>query len=124
MANVLKDFGELLENNIPGFIAVSILDIYKGINYYSKKKANSDYDIDLDSNYILEMVRARLNGIEATHQNQKIDDITITLSSQFHIINISKDHNYMFYLVVDAAEANLTMTKALLHKFKKSVNVG
>ncbi|WP_428223631.1 hypothetical protein [Flavobacterium sp.] len=123
MANVLKDFGEQLEKNIPGFIAISILDIYKGINYYSKSSKDSNYDIDQDSNYILEMVRARLNGIAATQQDQKIDDITITLTSQFHIINISGDHNFMFYLVVDATEANLTMTKALLQKYKKEISI-
>ncbi|MFK7001954.1 hypothetical protein [Flavobacterium oreochromis] len=122
MADLLTEFSDSISKNLPGFVAVSILDIYKGIIYHSKSVL-PDYNIDLDSNYILEMVRAKLNGIHALKQTQQIQDITITLTSQYHIVDISQNHEFLIYLVVDASEANLTMTKALLNKHKKSISL-
>jgi hypothetical protein len=120
MADLVKEFGETISKNIPGFIATSIIEIRNGICYYSKT-SDKNYDIDLGSTFILEMVRAKLNGINALQQDQKIDDITISLTSQYHIINVSEENEYLIYLAVDASQANLTMTKALLAKYKKMI---
>ena len=118
MADLVKEFGENISKNIPGFIAVSIIEIKSGICYYSKSH-DKNYDIDLSSTFILEMVRAKLNGINALRQNQKIEEITVVLTSQYHIVNVSEQNEYLIYLAVDATTANLTMTKALLDKYKK-----
>ena len=121
MADLLQEFGETITQNVPGFLALSIMEIRNGICYYSKS-ANKNYDIDLGASFILEMVRAKLNGINALQQQQKIEDITITLTSQFHIVNVSEQNEYLIYLAVDATIANLTMTKALLNKHKKMIH--
>lgn len=118
MADLVREFGENVSKNISGFIAISIIEIKSGICYYSKS-SDKNYDIDLSSAFVLEMVRAKLNGINALQQSQKIEDITVTLTSQYNIINVSENNEYLIYLVVDATLANLTMTKALLAKFKK-----
>lgn len=121
MADLLKEFGETIAANVPGFLALSIIEIRNGICYYSKS-ANPNYDIDLGGSFILEMVRAKLNGINAMQQQQKIEDITITLTSQYHIVNVSEQNEYLIYLAVDSSVANLTMTKALLQKHKKMIH--
>ena len=58
-------------------------------------------------------VVAKLKAIEALGLNEEIQDITITLSSQIHIINIAPSGAYFVYLAVDSKDANLGITKAL-----------
>ena len=53
---------------------------------------------------------------------ETIEDITITLDNQVHIINISPSGAYFIYLAVDSSKANLGITKSLLNKYKQDLN--
>ncbi|SFE09749.1 hypothetical protein [Flavobacterium phragmitis] len=119
MTDNLKKFGEDLKNNIPGFIALSVAEIKSGISYYSISDAK-DFDPELASAFNLELVRAKVNAIQALElKEQNVDNILVTLTSQFHVIDISDDGEYFVYLAVDSDKANLGMTKSLLNKYKK-----
>lgn len=121
MSDFLKQFGEDLEKNIPGFIAVSIAEIQSGMSYYSLS-AVPDFDPELASAFNLEVVKAKLNAISALGlKNQVVTDIMITLTSQIHIIDVSDNNMYMIYLAVDSTKANMGMTKAILNKYKKEI---
>lgn len=121
MSDFLKQFGEDLEKNIPGFIAVSIAEIQSGMSYYSLSVV-PDFDPELASAFNLEVVKAKLNAISALGlKNQVVSDIMITLSSQIHIIDVSDNNMYMIYLAVDSTKANMGMTKAILNKYKKEI---
>lgn len=121
MKEILNDFIENLKNNVPGFVAVSITDVSSGEAYDSFTKDES-FDPNLASAYNLEVVKAKLKAIEALGLNEEIQDITITLSSQVHIINIAPSGAYFIYLAVDSKDANLGITKALLNKYKVDLN--
>ena len=118
MSDYLKQFGEELKQNVPGYIAVAVTEIKSGISYYSNS-AVADFDPELASAFNLEVVKAKLNAINALGLNDTIDDILINLSSQIHIIDVADNNEYFIYLAVDSARANLGMTKALLNKYKK-----
>lgn len=120
MSDFLKQFGEEIKNNIPGYIAVAATEIKSGISYYSDS-ALAGFDPELASAFNLEVVKAKLNAISALDLDQKIDDILITLTSQIHIIDISENSEYFIYLAVDSTKANLGLTKALLNKYKKEI---
>ena len=121
MSDFLKQFGEDLEKNVPGFIAVSVAEIQSGMSYFSQS-AVADFDPELASAFNLEVVKAKMNAISALGlKNQIVSDIMITLSSQIHIIDISDNNLYMIYLAVDSTKANLGMTKAILNKYKKEI---
>ena len=123
MSDFLNQFGEDLKKNIPGFIAVSVAEIVSGISYYSSSVI-AEFDPELASAFNLEVVKAKMNAISALGlNNQKIDNIMITLSSQIHIIDISANGEYFIYLAVDSTKANLGITKALLNKYKKEIAV-
>ncbi|GEJ32020.1 conserved hypothetical protein [Flavobacterium psychrophilum] len=121
MSDFLKQFGEDLKKNVSGFIAVAITEIKSGVSYYSLS-ADKNFDPELAAAFNLEVVKAKLNAINALGLNQSIDDILINLSSQIHIIDISENNEYFIYLAVDASKANLGMTKALLNKYKKEIS--
>ncbi|MEO8237664.1 MAG: hypothetical protein ABI793_00360 [Flavobacterium sp.] len=121
MSDYLKQFGEELKKNVPGYMAVAVTEIKSGISYYSNS-AVADFDPELASAFNLEVVKAKLNAINALGLNETIDDIMITLSSQIHIIDVADNNEYFIYLAVDSTKANLGMTKALLNKYKKEIN--
>ncbi|WP_134386671.1 hypothetical protein [Flavobacterium psychrophilum] len=121
MSDFLKQFGEDLKKNVSGFIAVAITEIKSGVSYYSLS-ADKNFDPELAAAFNLEVVKAKLNAINALGLNQSIDDILINLSSQIHIIDISENNEYFIYLAVDASKANMGMTKALLNKYKKEIS--
>ncbi|MFK7001963.1 hypothetical protein [Flavobacterium oreochromis] len=120
MSDFLKQFGEDLKSNVPGFLAVAIAEIKSGISYYTLS-ADADFDPELASAFNLEVVKAKLNAIEALGLNETIEDIMINLKSQIHIIDISENSEYFIYLAVNSTKANLGMTKALLNKYKKDI---
>jgi len=120
MSDYLKLFGEEIRKNVPGYIAVAVTEIKSGISYYSNS-AIADFDPELASAFNLEVVKAKLNAINALGLNETIDDIMITLSSQIHIIDVADNNEYFIYLAVDSTKANLGMTKALLNKYKKEI---
>lgn len=74
------------------------------------------------SAYNLEVVRAKLKAIDALGLKEEIQDITITLSCQIHIINIAPSGNYFIYLAVDSSKANMGITKVMLNKYKVKLN--
>ncbi|MHC0442581.1 hypothetical protein [Flavobacterium sp. 3-210] len=121
MSDFLKQFGDDLEKNVPGFIAVSIAEIQTGMSYFSLSII-PDFDPELASAFNLEVVKAKMNAVSALGlKNQVVSDIMITLTSQIHIIDVSENNLYMIYLAVDSTKANLGMTKAILNKYKKEI---
>lgn len=122
MSDTLKNFGENLAKNVPGYIAVAISEIKSGICYYSHSVVKT-FDPELAASFNLEVVKAKLNAIAILELNQKIDNIMITLENQIHIIEISPNNDYFIYLAVDSARGNLGMTKSLLNKYKQEINI-
>ncbi|MEO8534578.1 MAG: hypothetical protein ABI441_12545 [Flavobacterium sp.] len=123
MSDFLKQFGEDLKKNVPGFIALSVAEIKGGICYYSESVISS-FDPELASAFNLELIKAQMNAIVALNlKGQKIDNIMITLTSQIHIIDISENGEYFIYLVVDSNKANLGMTKSIINKYKQGIAV-
>ncbi|OOB83963.1 hypothetical protein BZL53_02490 [Flavobacterium columnare] len=120
MSDFLKQFGEDLKNNVPGFIAVAVSEIKSGISYFTLS-TDSNFDPELASAFNLEVVKAKLNAINALGLKETIEDILINLKSQIHIIDVSENNEYFIYLALDSTKANLGMTKALLNKYKKEI---
>ncbi|WP_394775703.1 hypothetical protein [Flavobacterium sp.] len=121
MSDFLKQFGEDLKKNVPGFIAVSVAEVKSGMSYYSQSVV-SEFDPELASAFNLEVVKAKMNAIKALNlQGQAVDNIMITLTSQIHIIDVSDNGEYFIYLAVDSTKANLGMTKSILNKYKKEI---
>ena len=121
MSDFLKQFGDEIKKNVPGYVAVAVTEIKSGISYFSDSVLDG-FDPELASAFNLEVVKAKLNAISALGLDQRIDDIMITLTNQIHIIDISENNEYFIYLAVDSNKANLGMTKALLNKYKKEIS--
>ncbi|PKB18433.1 hypothetical protein [Flavobacterium sp. 5] len=121
MSDFLKQFGENLKENMPGFIAVAIAEIKSGISYYSLTTVDS-FDPELASAFNLEVVKSKMNVIASLGLKEKIDDIIFTLTTQIHIVDVSDNGEYLIYLAVDSSKGNIGMTKAMLNRYKKDID--
>lgn len=118
MKEILSKFKESVKE-ISGFIAVSITEVESGISYDSE--AIAGFDPELASAYNLEVVKAKLKALKALGLEEKVEDITITLNNQVHIINIAPSGAYFIYLAIDSSSGNLGITKSLLNKYKQEL---
>lgn len=121
MSDYLKLFGEKISKEMPGFMAISIVDVKSGNLYYSKKN-DQDFDLENASRFSLEIVRSQLNSNNFLKLGQTIEDITITLSNQFQFLKISDNGGYFIFLIVDASKANMAFTKALFNKHVSEIS--
>ncbi|MFV8331625.1 hypothetical protein [Flavobacterium sp. GSP14] len=122
MSDFLTNFVEEIKNNVSGFIAVAVTEVKTGMSYKSLSVVSS-FDPELASAYNLEVVKAKITAIKALGLSETIEDIMITLSNQIHIISLSENGEYFIYLAVDSSKANLGMTRAMLKKYSKEIEL-
>lgn len=119
MRKVINAFKQNVKSNIDGFIAMSITEIKSGISYTTESV--NGFDAETASDLNLEVVNAKLKAINALGIKEAINDITITLNNQFHILNVAPSNDYFVYVAVDSVKGNLGIAKSLLNKYKKDL---
>ena len=102
------DISEL--SNINGFVGACLVDSETGLMMASEGGGNLDLETAGAAN--TEVVKAKLAAIEMLGLKESIDDILITLTSQFHLIRpLENNRNVFIYLAVDRKTANLGMAR-------------
>ena len=107
MGNLAQSLDELRQ--IDGAIAVAVVDSNSGMVL---GKAGGGVDLDVAGAGNTEVVRAKLKTMKALGLNGHIEDILITLDSQYHIITmVSSKEGLFMYTVLDKAKSNLAMAR-------------
>tara|TARA_B100001250_G_C19624672_1_gene710996 strand:- start:337 stop:723 length:387 start_codon:yes stop_codon:yes gene_type:complete len=121
-ANPFDTFVNNILTTVNGVIAVCVVEIETGMTLASH--SNTDFDPEVASAYNVEVVKSKLKAIRALGIKESIDDIIITLSTQYHIINVSKKGKHMVYLATEKQNVNLAMARNAMrqeiHKIEKS----
>lgn len=108
MANINDSLANLM--SIDGCFAAALVDYNSGLVL---GKAGSGIDLDLAGAGNTEVVRAKMKAMKSLNlKGESIEDMLITLSSQFHIIRpMSSREGLFLYVVLNKDRANLALAR-------------
>ena len=107
MSNITETLEDLI--SVDGAMCAALVDSASGMLL---GKAGTGLDLEVAAAGNTEVVRAKLKTIKALGLDDEIEDILISLSSQYHIIRpLAANPEVFLYLVLDRAKANLALAR-------------
>jgi hypothetical protein len=72
-----------------------------------------------------EVIRAKHKAVISIESTDKIEDILITLTTQFHLIRLTQTlDGLFFYLALDRGKGNLALARFMLAQIEKRLVIG
>jgi hypothetical protein len=106
---------------IDGSIGVALVDYESGMSL-GTLGGNKDLDLEVAAAGNTEVVRAKVRTLATLGIGDAVEDILITLSSQYHLIRplASSRGSLFLYLALDRSRSNLALAR---HSLKRIENV-
>ncbi|GIH60493.1 hypothetical protein [Microbispora siamensis] len=123
MANIDVSLKEMLA--IDGAIGAAVADYGSGMAL-GTLGGSKDLDLQVAAAANTEVVKAKLRAIDALKLNDGIEDILITLGTQYHIIRplTGRGGKGLFlYLALDRNRANLAMARHQLRAIEDKLEI-
>lgn len=96
---------------IEGAFAVALVDYESGMTLGTRSTTNA-FDIEVAASGNTQVVRAKMQVMEQLNIGGGIDDILITLDTQYHLLRpLSSATNLFLYLAIDRKRGNLGMAR-------------
>ena len=109
--------------DIDGFIGACLVDSSSGMMLASEA-GNSKLDLETAGAANAEVVKSKNAAIEALGLNEAIEDILITLDSQYHLIRpMSADKTVFVYVALDKKKSNLAMARLQVRKVEETLKI-
>ncbi|MFA3878194.1 hypothetical protein ABS735_31855 [Streptomyces sp. MMCC 100] len=124
MANLETSLKECL-SSIDGATAVALVDYTSGMAL-GTLGGGKDFNLEVAAAGNTDVVRSKLRTMEHLGLKDEIEDILITLNTQYHMIRLLKGRggNGLFlYLVLDANRANLAMARHQLRRIEGELEI-
>ncbi|WP_327251209.1 hypothetical protein [Streptomyces sp. NBC_01244] len=124
MANVETSLKEAT-TSIDGVLGVALVDCSSGMAL-GTVGGGKDLDLTVAAAGNTDVVRAKLRTMEMLGLKDEIEDILITLGSQYHLIRLLKGRGsagLFLYLALDKKRANLAMARHQLKKIEAELEV-
>ncbi|MET8839317.1 MULTISPECIES: hypothetical protein [Streptomyces] len=124
MANTEATLKEAM-SSIEGATGAALVDYTSGMAL-GTLGGGKDFNLEVAAAGNTDVIRAKLRTMEHLGLKEEIEDILITLNSQYHLIRLLKTRggNGLFlYLVLDASRANLAMARHQLKKIEAELEV-
>lgn len=119
MSDIKASLKELL--SIDGAMGTCIVDYTSGMILGS---SGAGVDLELAGAGNSEVVKAKMNTMKSLGIEGGIEDILITLDTQFHVIRPSENNQGLFiYLVLDKGKANLALARRKVQSVEESLTV-
>lgn len=114
MANETTEVFDTFANDVPGFIAASLVDLDSGMTL-AMKSTRGDFDLAVASAYNSELVKQKLKIMKALNIKTTLEDMIITLGDQIHFIKIVSPTMFI-YLAADRANSNIAIVRNIVNK--------
>ncbi len=124
MANVETSLKEAT-TSIEGVIGVALVDCSSGMAL-GTIGGGKDLDLTVAAAGNTDVVRAKLRTMEMLGLKDEIEDILISLGTQYHLIRLLKGRGsagLFLYLALDKTRANLAMARHQLKKIEAELEV-
>ncbi len=124
MANTETSLKECL-SSIDGATAAALVDYTSGMAL-GTLGGGKDLNLEVAAAGNTDVVRSKLRTMELLGLKEEIEDILITLNSQYHVIRLLKGRggNGLFlYLVLDSSRANLAMARHQMRRIENELEV-
>ena len=119
MSNIQETLDGLVK--IDGAMTAALVDSSSGMLLGT---AGSGLDLEVAAAGNTEVVRAKLSTIKSLGLNDTIDDILITLSTQYHIIRpLEQTPEVFIYLVLDSKKSNLALARLKVKEADKQLEL-
>ena len=112
MANekALLDVIAKIEGDVNGVVATAVVDLDSGMTLAAKSN-RSDFDLAVASAYNSELVKQKMKIMKALNLKDGLEDMLLTLSSQFHLIKFLPGGSSFLYLAAEKSGTNLAILR-------------
>jgi hypothetical protein len=124
MASVEVALKELM-TEIEGALGAAVVDYTSGMALGSLG-GGKDLDLTVAAAGNTDVIRAKVRTMEHLGLKSQIEDILITLGTQYHLIRLvtGRNGNGLFlYLVIDKQRSNLAMARHVLKRVESQLEV-
>lgn len=111
---------------IQGAVGVCLVDYDSGMMLGSLGGADAGLDLEVAAAGNTEVVRAKQNTMKALGLAESIEDILITLDSQYHLIRLVTSPNgkgLFLYIALDKQTSNLAMARRQLQSIEQGLAI-
>ncbi|MEM9709335.1 MAG: roadblock/LC7 domain-containing protein [Pseudomonadota bacterium] len=115
------DISEL--RDVAGFIGACLVDGESGL-MLSAEQGDAKFDLEAAGAANSEVVRAKNSAMQALGLDDRIEDILITLGTQYHLIRPLESNPLVFiYLAVDRKNANLGLARIKVRSVEGTLKI-
>lgn len=121
MANIEESLETIM--NIDGAIGAALVDYQSGMTLGTI--GGGKIDMELAGAGTTEVVRAKKKIIDQLKLEEVIEDILVSLESQYHLVRVFHENDNVFtYLVLDSEKANLALARMQLQEIDNDLTLG
>ena len=117
----LNDVLEKISGETNGFIAASLVDLDSGMTL-AVKTSRTDFDLTAASAYNSELVKQKMKIMRALNLKAELEDMLLTLSDQFHLIELLPGRASFLYLAADRSSTNLAILRNAVNKHCSAID--
>lgn len=121
----MSNINEIMDQcmTIEGAFAVALVDFESGLTLGTRCNSNS-FDIEVAATGNTQVVRAKMSVMKSLKIDGNIEDILISLQTQYHLIRpLTSVRSLFIYLAIDRRRGNLGLARHMLTSFEKELRV-
>ena len=111
--------------SIAGAVGVCLVDYDSGMTLGSRGGADAGFDLEVAAAGNTEVVRAKMKTMQALNLSETIEDILITLDTQYHMIRLVTSptgKGLFFYLALLKDQSNLALARRQLQGIEEKLS--